>query len=138
MSVRIIVPTDWQYDVGQFMAKHGVKFAVTPTIPDLHSMVLARRLIQEETQELLTALDQISDPIYGEYRDIPPLAKELADVIYVVLYAASVFGIEMQSVFSAVHGANMTKDGEQRTDGKITKGAAYIDPMASIRALMEV
>ena len=62
--------------------------------------------------------------------DMKNVAKELADLLYVVYGAGANFGLPMDSVFDAVHNSNMSKLGEdgkpiKREDGKILKGPNY-------------
>jgi predicted HAD superfamily Cof-like phosphohydrolase len=58
------------------------------------------RLIDEEMQELRNG---VSD------RDIENVAKELADILYVVYGAAITWGINIDQVFDIVHEDNMRK-----------------------------
>lgn len=79
---------------------------------------LARQLIVEEFNEVMEALEK---------RDIVALGGELADLIYVALFAAAVFGIPLHRVWDEIQAANMRKvDPEtgklqRREDGKILK-----------------
>jgi predicted HAD superfamily Cof-like phosphohydrolase len=59
--------------------------------------------------------------------DIEHIAKELADLLYVVYGTADEYGIPMDTVFAQVHVSNMSKlvDGAIRHDGKIFKGPSY-------------
>lgn len=123
--------SDWQSKVAEFMTKNNVDKAAVAT------RWLAKRLIEEESLELLAAFDVLDDKLVRGTADMAPLAKELADVLYVVLYAANVFSIPMDAVFSAVHRSNMTKDGGRREDGKKQKGPSYVDPMQEIREILE-
>ncbi|MFM8540021.1 MAG: MazG nucleotide pyrophosphohydrolase domain-containing protein, partial [Nitrospira sp.] len=75
------------------------------------------RLIQEEFDELREALAQ-ADPA--------AVAKELADLLYVVYGTAVSCGIDMQPVFREVHRSNMSKvGGHKRADGKWVKPPTY-------------
>jgi predicted HAD superfamily Cof-like phosphohydrolase len=63
--------------------------------------------------------------------DVPQLAKELVDVIYIALGTANDWGIDLQPVFEAVHLSNMDKlrlgaatDG----DGKVLKPQGWKPP----------
>ena len=131
-------PWGIQYEVAEFMAKHGVTMG-QPV--DFQVANLAQGLIREESLELLAALDIVNSRSFidAAHADLAPLAKEMADVIYVVLYAANVYGIDMSPVFDAVQRSNMTKavDGPKRADGKVQKGPSYIDPMQEIREILE-
>src|SRR5690242_14944400 len=86
--------------------------------PDPALLRLRRRLIEEETNEVLDEL---------ALGDIVGLAKELADLIYVVYGTAVSFGIDLDAALAAVHASNMSKldDNGQpiyREDGKVLKG----------------
>lgn len=87
---------------------------------------LRGRLIQEEFDELM---DEIYDPEPNRKR----MAKELADLLYVVYGTADAFGIPIDAVFREVHKSNMSKlgpDGKfiKREDGKTMKGPNYQPP----------
>ena len=61
------------------------------------------------------------------------LAKELADLLYVVYGTAATYGIPIDEVFNRVHESNMSKLGENgkpvyRNDGKVLKGPNYKEP----------
>lgn len=90
---------------------------------EVHS--LRRTLITEEYLEVMEALgdNPVADPTH--------LAKELADLVYVVYGTARAYGIPLDRVIEAVHASNMSKlkDGiERRPDGKIIKGPHYEEP----------
>lgn len=96
------------------------------------------RLIEEESQEVLEALDYLDRTDLGmtsgtlqEAKE--ELAKELADLLYVVYGTAEELGIPLEWVFKAVHQSNMSKaypDGtvERNYFGKILKPPAYTKP----------
>lgn len=91
------------------------------TLPPIKDQLLRLKLLKEETIEALEAM--------GE-QDIAHIAKELADVLYVVYGAAVTYGIDLDAVFEEVHRSNMTKlhpDGtvRRREDGKILKPDTY-------------
>jgi predicted HAD superfamily Cof-like phosphohydrolase len=109
---------------------------------------LRSTLIAEEVQEALEALlnyrkTQIMDDYFesnpaatitglhtveAPYR-YAALAKELADVLYVVYGTADLLEIPLEAVFREVHRSNMSKvvDGQviRREDGKILKPDTY-------------
>jgi NTP pyrophosphatase (non-canonical NTP hydrolase) len=91
--------------------------------------MLRLRLIKEEFDEVS---DELLDFINAE-GDRAKLAKELADLVYVIFGAADVHDIPLERVFNAVHASNMTKVGangkvSRRADGKILKGPGYQEP----------
>jgi predicted HAD superfamily Cof-like phosphohydrolase len=54
------------------------------------------------------------------------MAKELADLLYVVYGTAVSLGIDMEPVFKEVHRSNMSKvGGYKREDGKWVKPPTY-------------
>ena len=54
------------------------------------------------------------------------VAKELADLLYVVYGTAVSYGIDMEPVFREVHRSNLSKvGGYKRDDGKWVKPATY-------------
>lgn len=85
-------------------------------------------LIREEYQEVLY---ELLEPEASA--DKKKIAKELADLLYVVYGTAATFGIDIDRVFDEVHQSNMSKLGEDgkpvyREDGKILKGPNYQPP----------
>jgi predicted HAD superfamily Cof-like phosphohydrolase len=114
-------------------------------------IALRSELIAEETQEALEALlnyrkAQIMDdfaqasptsvlfpggtPVPEAPHWYEALAKELADILYVVYGTADLLEIPLEAVFAEVHRSNMSKigpDGEviRREDGKILKPDTY-------------
>ena len=88
-----------------------------PTVVDERTRALRERLIQEEFDELKEAMAK---------DDLPAIAKEMADLLYVVYGTAVSYGIDMDPVFREVHRSNMSKvGGYKREDGKWVKPAAY-------------
>lgn len=90
---------------------------------------LSLKLITEEFEEVR---DELLD-VMNNSGDYAHLAKELADLLYVVYQAAVKFEIPIERVFTAVHESNMSKlgtDGKpvRRSDGKVLKGPNYREP----------
>ncbi len=89
------------------------------------------RLINEETAELVEAIGQ------GSLKEI---AKEMADVLYVVLGTVVAFGLQNQmgAIFDEVHQSNMAKmDGKGKFEmsgpqGKVLKGKNYQKPKLEV------
>jgi predicted HAD superfamily Cof-like phosphohydrolase len=113
-------------------------------------VALRSSLIAEEAQEVLGALldyrqSQIMDDHFEAHPETalfgPPhfvegprryeaLAKELADLLYVVYGTADLLEIPLEAVFAEVHRSNMSKIGPngeviRREDGKILKPDTY-------------
>lgn len=92
-------------------------------------------LITEEFLEVDQELIGLAEVVNTEYWPdvITRVAKELADLLYVVYGTAEEFGIPMEAVFKAVHESNMSKvwdDGKvhYRSDGKVLKPPTYKAP----------
>ena len=105
--------SDAQEMVTAFHRAFDIAIGTLPAVPDAATCALRVSLIQEEFAELREALTQ---------RDIEAIAKELADLLYVVYGTAVSCGIEMAPVFQEVHRSNMSKvGGHKRADGKWIK-----------------
>ncbi|MCB9776591.1 MAG: hypothetical protein H6750_19975 [Nitrospiraceae bacterium] len=103
--------------VQEFHKQFEIHVSPTPSIPDEPTRILRKRLIQEEFDELQEAMQE---------KDLPSIAKELADLLYVVYGTAVSLGIDMEPVFQEVHRSNMSKvGGHKREDGKWVKPPTY-------------
>ncbi len=101
----------------EFHQQFGIHVSGSATVPDEKTEALRVRLIQEEFDELQVALKN---------KDFPAIAKELADLLYVVYGTAVSCGIDMEPVFKEVHRSNMSKiGGYKREDGKWVKPSTY-------------
>lgn len=109
--------TDEQRMVAEFHETFDIAVETVPRVPDEATRSLRVRLIQEEFDELQEALGR---------RDAAAVAKELADLLYVVYGTAVSCGIDMEPVFQEVHRSNMSKiGGHKRPDGKWVKPPTY-------------
>jgi len=104
-----------------------------PTVADMRTCGLRVALIQEEFDELKKALVA---------EDLSSIAKEMADLLYVVYGTAVSYGIDMEPVFREVHRSNMSKiGGYKREDGKWVKPATYsparIEPILAEQGLAQ-
>ena len=112
--------SDWFLDVHDFHTKFGAHIAYKPTVPPLAVAELRKVLINEECDEALEAIDSGA---------IAHLAKELADIMYVVLGTAVSYGIDIRPVWDEVHRSNMDKvGGPSRADGKVLKPEGWTPP----------
>ncbi len=106
-----------QQMVEEFHRTFDIAVRDTPTVADPATRTLRVRLIQEEFDELKQALEEGS---------LPVIAKELADLLYVVYGTAVSYGIDMEPVFAEVQRSNMSKvGGHKREDGKWVKPTSY-------------
>ncbi len=110
-----------QYAVEEFHRKHGAPVGewFAPAALDEERAKLRRDLLAEEIEEFWGAC------VEG---DLAQQAKELGDLLYIVLGGFVEIGVDVERVFWAIHGSNMTKDGVPREDGKVTKGPGYLLP----------
>ena len=118
-----------QQMVLEFHKEFDIHIAATPSVPDDKTKTLRVRLIQEEFDELKEAFER---------NDLPHIAKELADLLYVVYGTAISYGIDMEPVFQEVQRSNMSKvGGYKRKDGKWVKPATYspanIEPILALQ-----
>jgi predicted HAD superfamily Cof-like phosphohydrolase len=103
--------------VQEFHEQFDIHVAPTPSTPDEPTQTLRNRLIQEEFEELQEAM---------QGNNLSAMAKELADLLYVVYGTAVSLGIDMEPVFKEVHRSNMSKvGGYKRKDGKWVKPSTY-------------
>ena len=122
--------------ISEFHTAFGQGIGETPNIEVLK---LRKKLITEETEELLVEIDKAIK--YLKKGDTPPkklytdMLKELADV-QVVLSGTSVALKplkKLEEAFERVHTSNMSKLGANgkpilREDGKVLKGPNYFTP----------
>lgn len=103
--------------VREFHREFDIHVAGSPSVPDPKTKILRERLIQEEFDELKEAM---------KAENLPAIAKELADLLYVVYGTAVSYGIDMAPVFREVQRSNMSKiGGYKRDDGKWVKPPTY-------------
>ena len=108
---------DEQAMVEEFHRTFDIVVQEAPTLVDGRTRELRIRLLQEEFEELKDAM---------ETEALPSIAKEIADLLYVVYGTAVSYGLDMDPVFREVHRSNMSKvGGYKREDGKWVKPATY-------------
>ncbi len=109
--------TSEQRMVAEFHRTFDILINSTPDTLDTATRTLRANLIREEFEELQEALAQ---------GDTVAVAKEMADLLYVVYGTAVSCGIDLEPVFQEVHRSNMSKvGGYKREDGKWVKPASY-------------
>lgn len=121
-----------QQQVAKFMLEVcKVKVRGRPSHVSEEEQLLCQHLIQEEFGELTSAMWHLRNDRIVSF-DHPPeemfaeLADGIADLLYVVLYTANVYGIDVEPVFQEVQRSNMTKvGGTIREDGKLIKPDTY-------------
>lgn len=117
-------------------------------VQEFHEVMGTRRNVWPPTQDLLSLrcdliaeeINEVAGELPNDQTDLEALkeiskqrlAKELADLLYVVYGTADAFGIDIDRVFAEVHRSNMSKlvDGKplKREDGKVLKGPNYTPP----------
>ena len=120
--------------IAEFHQTFDIVVAASPGTPDSATRRLRERLIQEEFDELKEALERADEVL---------IAKELADLLYVVYGTAVSCGIDMEPVFREVHRSNMSKHGGyKRDDGKWVKPPTYspasIEPILTAQRQMSL
>jgi predicted HAD superfamily Cof-like phosphohydrolase len=109
--------------VKEFQTAVGQHVGTKPEFPDDKERILRMRLLEEEFDEYLQG---------EQNHDLENIAKELADIIYIVCGTAASYGIPLNEVFAEVHRSNMDKlvDGKpvRREDGKILKPEGWTAP----------
>lgn len=121
-------------------AFNKIKDPKVPTEQSDDVKALRVKLMEEELEEVMHELGYVMDVdgFYSPYDknryvhefNVVKLAKELADLLYVVLGTAAAYGIPIDEVYREVHRSNMSKlgaDGKPvyREDGKVLKGPNY-------------
>jgi predicted HAD superfamily Cof-like phosphohydrolase len=96
----------------------------TNTIEDTELLLLKKRLINEEINEVFEAIK--------EKNDIHVL-KELVDLVVVCVGMADTYGWDFDNAFKRVHESNMSKLDDEgkpiyREDGKVLKSKNYKAP----------
>jgi len=102
---------------------------------DVHTLI--KKLISSEQFELFDELAQYRrNDCDIQYKHIDRIAKEGADLVYVVIWMFVALGIPFDRVFELVHESNMTKlvDGKPLKDesGKVQKGPNYRRPIIDV------
>lgn len=117
--------------VKKFMKAFGQEVKTSAELPDNDTVDMRLNLIEEEFQELLTA---VHDPnIKSDKERLVEIADALTDILYVTYGAGHAFGIDLDKCFHEVQASNMSKLGEDgkpiyREDGKVLKGPNYFAP----------
>lgn len=121
---------NWVHMLKEFHKACETEDPIKPTIPPQEKIELRRKLIKEEYTELCG--DEITEIGAMDTTDLEEIAKELCDLIYVVIGTALAYGIDLDRAFCEVHRSNMTKfpNGRviRRADGKILKPETYEFP----------
>jgi predicted HAD superfamily Cof-like phosphohydrolase len=109
--------TDEQTMVQDFHRKFDILIQTAPANLTDETRQLRVRLIQEEFDELKESMAT---------GNLASVAKEMADLLYVVYGTAVSYGIDMKPVFQEVHRSNLSKvGGHKRADGKWMKPPTY-------------
>lgn len=133
LKVEDIYKAQWRLDdpdpptnadkVSEFHTAMGMTNGVWP--PTREEAELQWKLMDEE-------LTEVQQEFIRYPKDRIKMAKELADLLYVVYGTTLSFGIPIDDVFNEVHRSNMSKlvNGKplKREDGKVLKGPNYTPP----------
>lgn len=104
--------------VEEFMDKAEQYVPLRPTLLDKKTQELRIDLIQEEFDEYKEGVEE---------QNLTKIADGLADMLYVIIGAASAHGLNLEPLFNEVHRSNMSKfiDGHKAENGKWIKGPSY-------------
>ena len=96
----------------------------TNTIEDTELLLLKKRLINEEINEVFEAIKEKNDT---------HVLKELVDLVVVCVGMADTYGWDFDNAFKRVHESNMSKLDDEgkpiyREDGKVLKSKNYKAP----------
>ena len=96
----------------------------TNTIEDTELLLLKKRLINEEINEVFEAIKEMNDT---------HVLKELVDLVVVCVGMADTYGWDFDNAFKRVHKSNMSKLDDEgkpiyREDGKVLKSKNYKAP----------
>jgi predicted HAD superfamily Cof-like phosphohydrolase len=108
-----------QEQVANFHQKHGYPCAEEPTCVSAELAQQRYAFIKEENNEYIQAA--LSGDLVG-------IADALGDLLYVVLGAANVHGINLEPIFTEIHRSNMTKTPLDPVTKKGGKGEGYQPP----------
>jgi len=108
----------------EFEEANGHDVPEHPRIPTFSVSSLRMKLLHEEFSEYREAENK---------RSIIDIADALADIVYIAIGTAVLYGIPFDKVFEEVHRSNMSKMGAdgrpvRRADGKIMKGENFTPP----------
>ena len=113
--------------VRKFMETFGQEIKEKASFPDAKITSLRFELINEELEELKTAIKD---------NNILEVADALTDILYVTYGAGHSFGVDLDKCFDEVQKSNMSKlggDGKPiyNEAGKVMKGPNYFKPNLS-------
>jgi len=112
--------TPEQQMVQEFHEAFGITVNDRPTVPSVKDRVLRVELIEEELEELETALAQ---------GDLVGVADAIGDLLYVAYGTAVTCGLDMEPIVEEIHRSNMTKVGGHKSPtGKWIKPDTYTPP----------
>lgn len=117
------MPTEFDL-VGDFHRKFGLPVAgdssprCTPGIVENETFLFRLQFLHEELQELLQS---------HRAQDLAGVADALADLVYVALGTAHLYGIPFNEVFEEVQRANMTKERATNSNDSRSKRASSLD-----------
>ena len=112
---------DWVEDVLSFHKAFEMTINEEPTVPSQRDIGLRLNLVEEEAEELRSAIIQ--------NEGLEAVADACADLIYVVIGTAISYGIDLRPVWAEVQRSNMAKiGGRKREDGKWLKPEGWTPP----------
>jgi predicted HAD superfamily Cof-like phosphohydrolase len=123
------MPDSPAHHVRRWREAVGQPCADVPTLDADRSM--DRRLVNEESRELLSAIDDVSLLMRTADEHLANIAQEAADLVWVTYGLCELLGIDLDRALSEVAAANMRKivgGVRRRADGKILKPDGWVGP----------
>lgn len=121
--------------VREFHETFGAPVRNSPGHTDRETEELRVNLMREE----LLGKNELVESIYNQ--DLVGIADGIADLLYVTIGTAVVYGMDVEALVAEAHRSNMSKlgaDGKPiyREDGKVLKGPKFFEPdFASVLGL---
>lgn len=129
--------------IAEFMLAMDQDVPILPKHPDLKTIGMRIKIVEEESTELLRALYRAEivkgtlTPTVDRLQNLVDIADAVVDSVYVNVGTALAFGIPIEQVFEIVRQANMAKlGGPKREDGKQLKPPGWIPPEPQITDLI--
>jgi len=111
---------DWTAQLRSMFIAFDQVVGERPHWPDAATVKLRRKLLVEETQETLDALDA---------RDLPEVVDGVIDTCVVALGLLVAFGVDPRPIWDEVMVCNLRKaGGPKSSDGKIMKRPGFVGP----------
>lgn len=107
-----------------------------PVAPFNHPAPIPKELADQRYRFIAEELNELDEAMADD--NLVEVADALADLLYVVLGTAVVFGIDIAPIFNEVHRSNMTKDRLDPITKKGGKGPGFEKPRLAELVLLQM